>query len=137
MSTLARPSRPSFVARTTRAVARTTAPLSRPLAGRRPFPLWAVVRHRGRRSGRSYAVPVAIRAAADAFTIPLPWGQETQWLRNVIAAGGCEIRWRGSDHTATAPRVIGFADAAGAFHPLQRAVMRAAGIQTFLRLERT
>ena len=137
MSTLARPSRPSLVARATRALARTTAPLSRPLAGRRAFPLWAVVHHRGGLSGRSYDVPVAIRASADSFTIPLPWGQETRWLRNVIAAGGCAIRWRGADHAASTPRVIGFADAAGAFHPLQRAVMRAAGIRTFLRLERT
>ncbi|HEX7172010.1 MAG TPA: nitroreductase/quinone reductase family protein [Candidatus Limnocylindria bacterium] len=137
MSAVARPPRPSLVARVTRAIARATAPLSRPLAGRRPFPLWAVVRHRGRHSGRSYAVPVAIRASSDSFTIPLPWGQETQWLRNVVAASGCEIRWRGAEHAATAPRVIGFEEAAGAFHPLQRAVMRAAGIRAFLRLERT
>ena len=44
------------------------------VAGRRLFPLWAVIHHRGRRTGRPYAVPVAIRASPDAFTIPLPWG---------------------------------------------------------------
>jgi deazaflavin-dependent oxidoreductase (nitroreductase family) len=137
MSAVARPARPSLIARVTRAIARTSAPLSRPLAGRRPFPLWAVVHHRGRRSGRSYHVPVAIRASSDSFTIPLPWGDETHWLRNVMAANGCSIRWRGTEHVATTPRVIGFEDAAGAFHPIQRFILRAAGVRSFLELERT
>ena len=137
MSALTHDGLPSLLARGTRTLARATAPGTRPLAGRRFFPLWAVVLHRGRRSGRSYAVPVAIRATADEFTIPLPWGQETQWLRNVVAAGGCSIRWRGTDHAASAPRVIELADAASAFHPIQRSALRAAGVGTFLRLERT
>ena len=136
MSAAARSDRPSHAARVTRAIARATAPLSRPLAGRRAFPLWAVVHHRGRQSGRAYALPIAIRASADSFTIPLPWGSETHWLRNVVAAGGCTIRWRGREHAAVAPRVIGFEIAADAFHPLQRSVMRVAGIESFLRLRR-
>jgi deazaflavin-dependent oxidoreductase (nitroreductase family) len=136
MSAVARPVRPSLAARLTRAIARTTAPLTRPLAGRRLFPLWAVVQHRGRRSGRRYAIPVAIRVSAGSFTVPLPWGHQTQWLRNVVAANGCSIRWRGTEHVATAPRIIGFTEAADAFHPMQRSVMRAAGIESFLRLRR-
>jgi len=137
MSATPRPARPSLVASATRTIARMTTPLSRPLAGRRLFPLWAVVRHRGRRTGRPYAVPVAIRVSSGSFIIPLPYGSETQWLRNVVAANGCSIRWRGADHIATAPRVIGIEDAAGAFHPIQHAILRAAGIRAFLRLERT
>jgi hypothetical protein len=34
-------------------MARLTAPMARVLAGRRGFPLWAVVRHRGRKTGRA------------------------------------------------------------------------------------
>lgn len=102
---------PSPLARGTRAVARMTAPLSRPLAGRRLFPLWAVVRHHGRRTGRAYAVPVAIRVTPESFVIALPWGDHTQWARNVLAAGGCTIRWRGADHLGSEPVVIGPAEA--------------------------
>lgn len=75
--------------------------------------------------------------SSDSFTIPLPWGEETQWLPNVIAANSCSIRWRGADHVATAPRVMGFDGAGDAFHPIQRAVLRAAGIWAFVRLERS
>jgi hypothetical protein len=60
---------------------RATSPLFRPLAGRRFFPLWAVLRHRGRRSGRVYAVPVGLRATADAYFIALVFGERTEWSR--------------------------------------------------------
>ena len=120
-----------------RSLARTTAPLSRPLAGRRFFPLWAIVRHRGRRTGHDYEIPVAIRASDESFTIALPWGDQTQWVRNVLAAGGCTIRWRGEDHRTTEPVVIGVEEAGSAFSPAQRAILRAAGVRSFLRLRRS
>ena len=137
MSTLIQSAPPSGLSRAMRLLARTTAPLSRPLAGRRFFPLWAIVHHRGRRSGHDYQVPVAIRASADSFTIPLPWGDQTQWVHNVLAAGGCTIRWRGDDHPVTEPVVIGSEEAGSAFSGAQRAILGAAGVRSFLRVRRS
>jgi deazaflavin-dependent oxidoreductase (nitroreductase family) len=91
--------------------ARATAPVVRVLAGRRWLPIWGVVHHRGRVSGRELAVPVAITTAPGLFVINLPWGAHTNWVRNVLAAGHCTIRWRGADHKADEPRII---DAAAA-----------------------
>src|SRR3954453_22221633 len=56
-------------------------PLARALAGRRWFPLWAVVHHRGRKSGTEYATPVAVVPTSDPalVLIGLPWGPETNW----------------------------------------------------------
>jgi deazaflavin-dependent oxidoreductase (nitroreductase family) len=127
----------SRLAQLVRGLARVTAPLSRPLAGRRFFPIWAVVHHRGRRSGLEYAVPVAIRVTADGFIIPLPWGDRTQWLRNVLAEDGCVVKWRGVMHRVTAPRVVDFDEAAPAFHPIQRRSLRIAGVNQFVRLSRS
>jgi hypothetical protein len=137
MSTLTYPAPPSGLSRAMRSLARATAPLSRPLAGRRFFPLWAIVRHRGRRSGHDYEIPVAIRASDEAFTIALPWGDQTQWVRNVLDADGCTIRWWGDDHPTTEPVVIGAEEAGSAFSPAQRAILRAAGVRSFLRLRRS
>ena len=136
MSTAPRMGTSSAFARRMRAVGRMTTPVSRLIAGRRFFPLYAVVHHHGRRSGRAYAVPVAVRVTDDAFTIALPWGNETQWLRNVLAAGECTITWRGRDLRATEPRVIGFDEAGPAFSPIQRTLLRAIGVKSFLRLRR-
>jgi deazaflavin-dependent oxidoreductase (nitroreductase family) len=127
---------PSLGARITRSIARLTAPIARPIAGRRFFPLWAVIHHRGRRSGRAYAIPVAVHVSGDSFTIPLPWGEETQWLRNVVAANSCRVRWRGADHVGDAPRIVAFDDAPDAFRAPHRSLMRASGVRSFLRLRR-
>jgi len=71
-----------------------TSPLAIGLAGHRWFPLWAVLRHRGRRSGKQYAIPVAVLHTPDTFVIALPWGSHTNWAQNVLAAGGCTVRYR-------------------------------------------
>jgi deazaflavin-dependent oxidoreductase (nitroreductase family) len=86
--------------------ARATAPATRMMAGRRWFPGWAVVKHRGRKSGRDLTVPVAVIVTAECFVINLPWGARTNWVRNVLAAGGCTIRWRGTDHRVDDARII-------------------------------
>ncbi|HET6317792.1 MAG TPA: nitroreductase family deazaflavin-dependent oxidoreductase, partial [Chloroflexota bacterium] len=61
--------------------------LALPLAGTRALPLYGVLVHRGRRSGKTYRTPVVVRPTADGFIIPLPWGEGTDWCRNVRAAG--------------------------------------------------
>ena len=48
----------------------------------------SIVRHRGRRTGRSLETPVDVVPDGDAFLVALPYGRSTQWLRNVLAAGG-------------------------------------------------
>ncbi len=118
--------------------ARVTAPLARRLAGRRFFPLWAVVQHRGRRSGRALSVPVAVRARPDAFLIVLPWGPSTNWVRNVLAAGGCVVRWRGADRPCSDPAVLDRAGARPYFgRPTWFAVEHLFGADSFLLLRRS
>ena len=65
--------------------------------------LWAAVHHRGRVTGRELTVPVAVGATGDAFVIVLPWGPGTNWARNVLAAGGCVLRWKAADHRVDDP----------------------------------
>jgi deazaflavin-dependent oxidoreductase (nitroreductase family) len=77
-----------------------------PLAGHRFFPIWAVLRHRGRKTGTEYTVPLAVIPTETTFIISLPWGRETDWVRNVRAAGRCTVRWKGSDYECTEPRFV-------------------------------
>ncbi|MGN6205000.1 nitroreductase family deazaflavin-dependent oxidoreductase [Humibacter sp.] len=101
-------------------------PVARSLAGRRWFPLWAVVHHRGRRSGADYATPVAVVPTADKslILIGLPWGTTTNWARNVVAADGATITWKGRDQSTTAPRIVDAAEASALAKPLFRFVLR-------------
>jgi deazaflavin-dependent oxidoreductase (nitroreductase family) len=60
-------------------------PLLRPIAGWLP-PL-AVVEHVGRRSGRPYRTPVFAFRRGGEVVIVLSYGNRTEWVRNVVAAG--------------------------------------------------
>lgn len=118
-------------------LARLTAPLTRALAGRRFFPLWAVVRHVGRKTGRSLTVPVAVKATPELFIVVLPWGSCTNWARNVLAAGGCVVRWKGADHRTDRPEVVGVGDARPYYSRFEWVVtQRVFRAESFLLLQR-
>ncbi|HWI30146.1 MAG TPA: nitroreductase family deazaflavin-dependent oxidoreductase [Microbacterium sp.] len=97
-----------------KALVRTTEVVALAVAGRRWIPLWAVIHHRGRRSGTAYATPIAVIPTLDrgVILIGLPWGAKTNWALNVVAAGGARIRWRGRELAGSAPRIIEPTDAA-------------------------
>jgi deazaflavin-dependent oxidoreductase (nitroreductase family) len=118
-------------------IGRLTSPLWRPMVGRRWLPIWAMVHHRGRRSGRAYATPVQIRTMGpDHFVIAVPWPERSQWFRNVLAAGGCTLTWRGAEHRTDAPTLITASEAAPAYTRLERFLIRLTGLTQFLRLHR-
>jgi deazaflavin-dependent oxidoreductase (nitroreductase family) len=83
-----------------------TARLGRRLAGTRWFRLWAVLRHVGRRSGRAYEIPIVAFPTADGFLIPLPFGDATQWLKNLQAADTAGLRRAGRDFVIERPEVV-------------------------------
>ncbi len=76
------------------------------LAGHRLLPLWAVLRHHGRKSGKQDEVPIAAIPTGTTFIIALPWGRGTDWVSNVRAAGRCTIRWKGADYECTEPTFV-------------------------------
>jgi deazaflavin-dependent oxidoreductase (nitroreductase family) len=73
--------------------------------------LFAVVRHAGRRSGRAYTTPVVAWPLPDGFIMPLPYGADTDWCRNVLAAGQGTIEWHSRTYTVTWPEVVDTATA--------------------------
>ncbi len=71
------------------------------------LPGLGVVVHRGRRSGKQYRTPVNVFARpGDRYILALTYGADTDWVKNVIASGGCELRTRGTHIELTAPRLF-------------------------------
>ena len=114
--------------------ARFTSPLTMPLAGKRWNPIFAVVEHRGRRSGRSYRTPVAARRVAGGFVISLAFGAQVDWYQNLLPAGGGSIRWRGEAYQVSRPERIDAETALAAFNPVQRALLRMGGVDGYIRV---
>jgi deazaflavin-dependent oxidoreductase (nitroreductase family) len=112
------------------------APVLSPLAGTRWFPLWAILRHTGRSSGKGYATPVVGLATPDGFIIPLPFGDATQWARNVFAAGGGTIRLAGREHRVAGPRVVDHEVAASLLPAPVAFMARKVGIRQYVVVRR-
>ena len=68
-------------------------------------PMMGVVHHTGRTSGKAYQTPVLVFRRGDRLVVALTYGPEVDWVRNVLAAGGCVVHTRGSDLTAREPRL--------------------------------
>jgi deazaflavin-dependent oxidoreductase (nitroreductase family) len=113
-------------------LSRLTKPLTLPLAGKRWNPIFAVVEHRGRRTGHQYATPVAARRIPGGFAITLAFGAHVDWYQNLLAAGGGVIRWRGHAYRVTAPEPIAAEAALAAFDPVQRLFLRLGGIDGYV-----
>jgi deazaflavin-dependent oxidoreductase (nitroreductase family) len=79
-------------------------------------PPWAVILHRGRRSGCQYRTPLFAFRRDRTLIIALLYGQESDWLRNLRAGGGHVIR-AGRTFTVRQPEVI---DTSGAGPVLAR-----------------
>lgn len=55
------------------------------------LPSFGTVHHIGRRSGRAYRTPVRAIRHGNQYLISLPYGAESDWVQNVVAAGECHL----------------------------------------------
>lgn len=119
---------PRWLARANRrALNRVMLPLARHAPG------FGVVLHHGRRSGRMYHTPVNVFRHGERLTIALTYGRESEWVRNVLASGGCRLESRGRTLALTQPRLI-HDESRRAVPALVRAPLRLLGVADFLEL---
>ncbi|MGW4532056.1 nitroreductase family deazaflavin-dependent oxidoreductase [Nocardia sp. NPDC004340] len=107
-----------------RTLARINRRISNPVLGiaARVTPLFGVVVHRGRKSGRVYRSPVMVFRREDGYRIALTYGRNADWLKNIRAAGSFEFETRGRTVTLTDP-VLGHDASASWAPPLVRQVL--------------
>jgi deazaflavin-dependent oxidoreductase (nitroreductase family) len=101
-------------------------------------PPWAVILHRGRRSGRQYRTPLVAFRRGRTLVIALLYGEESEWLRNLRAGGGHVVR-AGRTFVVGAPEVVATSDAGSLLarlSPPERAYCRLAEGLAMLDLER-
>ncbi len=125
---------PLGVTRFNRAV---TNRITRIFAGRAPG--FALLTHVGRRSGRSYTIPINTFRDGEQYVIALTYGPNTDWVKNVLAANGCEIITRGQRVRLSDPRILTDTERSWA-PPLARLLvnplLNAMGVTQVMRLTR-
>ena len=97
------------------------------------LPGFGVVVHRGRRTGHQYRTPVNVFRSGSEYRFALTYGPDTDWVRNVVAAGGCALLTRGHLVRLTAPRLYRDERRTG-IRPVERRMLRLLGVADFLAL---
>ncbi len=98
-------------------------------------PPLAVIHHVGRKTGRRYRAPVVAFRSARGFVVPMTYGRDVDWGRNIMKARGCELMQMGRRYVLRNPRIV---DGGGAYQHLPvgvRSALRAANLPGFVLLD--
>lgn len=106
-------------------------PITRRFAGY--LPGFALLTYRGRKSGRVHQLPVNVFRYGDTYFFALTYGSASQWVRNVVAEGGCGMRRLGRTVRLTTPEII-VDPTVGLVPGPVRPILRGAGVTEFLRM---
>lgn len=101
------------------------------LAGHGPF---VELEHVGRKSGRTYRIPLNAFRSGETVTFALTYGPDVDWLRNVRAAKGARLRMRGSLLTLGAPSPVPTDVGLARVPAPARVLLRALGVREFVEL---
>ena len=91
--------------------------------------------HRGRRTGRLYATPLLVNRVPGGFALPLPYGRDVDWARNLLATGDGVLLDHGVRSRVGNTRIVP-ADALLPQLPLfMHRIIATYGIREFMRVD--
>jgi deazaflavin-dependent oxidoreductase (nitroreductase family) len=70
------------------------------------LPAFGILTHVGRKSGKVYRTPINVFRASNGFIIALTYSSQSEWVKNVLAAGGCDLKTRRKKYRLSAPHVV-------------------------------
>jgi deazaflavin-dependent oxidoreductase (nitroreductase family) len=99
------------------------------------LPGFGILTHVGRKSGRVYRTPVNVFRAPEQFIIALTYSSQSEWVKNVVAAGGCKLKTRGKKYQLSAPKIV--RDPTRRRFPIPvRIVLRIVGADEYMELSK-
>jgi deazaflavin-dependent oxidoreductase (nitroreductase family) len=98
------------------------------------LPGFGILTHVGRKSGKVYRTPVNVFRAAKGFIIALTYSSQCEWVKNVVAAGGCELKTRGRTYQLSGPKVV--RDPTRRFPIPVRIILRIVGADEYMELSK-
>lgn len=97
------------------------------------LPGFGILTHVGRKSGNIYRTPVNVFRAPNGFIIALTYSSQSEWVKNVLAAGGSELETRGKKYQLSALNVV--RDPTRRRFPIPaRVVLRIVGADEYMEL---
>jgi deazaflavin-dependent oxidoreductase (nitroreductase family) len=98
-------------------------------------PPFAMIEHRGRSTGLTHRTPVWAFRRGGRYVVALTYGSDTDWVKNVVAAGGCRMRRLGRDRELLSPEVVRARSGSGLVPAPVSLVLRLLRVHEFLVLD--
>jgi deazaflavin-dependent oxidoreductase (nitroreductase family) len=99
------------------------------------LPCFGILTHVGRKSGKVYRTPINVFQASNGFIIALTYSSQSEWVKNVVAAGGCKLKTRGKNYQLSAPKIV--RDPTRRRFPIPvRIVLRIVGADEYMELSK-
>jgi len=70
------------------------------------LPGFGILTHVGRKSGKVYRTPINVFRESSGFIIALTYSRQSEWVKNVLAAGGCVLETVGKKYQLSSPKVV-------------------------------
>lgn len=99
------------------------------------IPAHGIVEHRGRRTGRTYRTPVLVFAGSGGFWMIVGYGIRSDWVQNLLAAGGADLEHRRRHFAVSNPRLLRRTDGYGMLPFALRLFARVARVEAALRVD--
>lgn len=97
------------------------------------LPGFAILAHVGRKSRKVYRTPVNVFRVPNGFIIALTYSRQSEWVKNVLAAGGCGCKTRGKEYQLISPTVV--RDSSRHRFPIAvRVILRLVGAEEYMEL---
>jgi hypothetical protein len=91
----------------------------------------ATVEHVGRKTGTRHLTPVHPVPTADGFRVAVPLGEQSEWARNVLAAGHCRMQLHDTVYELDEPVLLAASEMPDARMPVA-AILDRMGFQYLL-----
>jgi deazaflavin-dependent oxidoreductase (nitroreductase family) len=93
----------------------------------------SIIRHEGRSSRRTYETPVVAVPTEDGFVIALPYGDQADWVKNVLASGTATIVHEDDTVEVRDPELVAMDEVANLFPENDQQTHRVFAVEQALR----
>lgn len=100
------------------------------------LPGFAILTHKGRRSGHEYHTPINVFRRGEDYYFACTYGPDTDWVKNIFAAGRCEVLTRGRRVALMNPKLLSDPNMRWAPLPV-RIVLRLTHVTEYVRMTHT
>jgi deazaflavin-dependent oxidoreductase (nitroreductase family) len=96
---------------------------------------FAMLRHVGRRSGKTFETPIMVSPLGEDFVLALTYGTKTDWYRNLQANGKGTLIWHGKTYTIEKLEPLDRNTGLSAHHWYEQIILRIMNVENFVRVK--